>query len=143
MFGPTQKPIPVTMWVMGTQLISTVCKTKNVTNHPKLYFFILDQKFRKSQKVPRLFVVLQSKFSYAKSMGTCLQVWVWVNSGSIYMDPCKNLYPLSRYGFLLGMGTGTSKSTWGLPCTLLTVIMKMEVTWDSTVMMNMNCRSTK
>jgi len=99
--GPAQKPIPVTMGMgMGTQLISTVCKTKNITNYPKLKIFIVDWKFRKSQKMPKLFVVLQSKFSSAKPTGTCLQVWVWVNPGSIYVDPCKNLYPLGGYRYI-------------------------------------------
>jgi len=59
-----QKPVPVTMGTgMGTQLISMVCRQKVLQITPNYIFFILDQKFRKSQKVLKLFVVLQSKFT--------------------------------------------------------------------------------
>jgi len=50
-----------------------------------------------------------------KPMGTRRWVWVRVTPGSDYVDPCKNPYPQSGYGFLAGTGTGTSESTQGLP----------------------------
>jgi len=51
----------------------------------------------------------------AKPVGMHLQVRVRVDPGFTCVDPCENLYPLSGYGFLVGMGLGTSKSTRGLP----------------------------
>jgi len=50
-----------------------------------------------------------------KPAGTRLWVQVRVTPGSTHVDPCKNPYPPSGCGFLVGTGLGTSKSTWGLP----------------------------